>query len=95
MNRLLYNTIRTKAVRLINKAVKATRSTGPRPFHTLFINIIIKVRATSGLPFGLTDTMGAVDSGAISPLLRTSGSACCPWAQVSHHVEGPTRSNER
>ena len=55
----------------------------------------LQVRATSGLLFGLIDTMGAVDSGAITPLLRTSGSACCPWAQVSHYVEGPTRRNER
>ena len=28
----------------------------------------------------------AVDSGAITPLLRTTGSACCPWAQVNHYV---------
>ena len=55
----------------------------------------LQVRATSGLLFGLIDTMGAVDSGAITPLLRTSGSACCPWAQVSHYVEGPTVSNKR
>ena len=55
----------------------------------------LQVRATSGLLFGLIDTMCAVDSGAIMPLLRTSGSACCPWAQVSHYVEGPTRRNER
>ena len=55
----------------------------------------LQVRSTSGLLFGLIDTMGAVNSGAITPLLRTSGSACCPWAQVSHYVEGPTRSNER
>ena len=45
-----------------------------------------RVRATSGLLFGLIDTMGAVDSGAITPLLRTSGSSCCPWAQVNHYT---------
>ena len=39
----------------------------------------LQARATSGLLFGLIDTIGAVDSGAITPLLRTSGSACCPW----------------
>lgn len=39
----------------------------------------LQVRATSGLLFGLIDTMGAVDSGAITPLLLTSVSACCPW----------------
>ena len=55
----------------------------------------LQVRATSGLLFGLIDTMGAVDSGAITPLLRTSGSSCCPWAQVNHYIDGPTRSNER
>ena len=67
-----------------------------RPKMELFVvGTSLQVRVTSGLPFGLTDTMGAVDSGAITPLLRTSGSACCPWAQVSHYVEGPTRSNER
>jgi hypothetical protein len=32
----------------------------------------VVVRATSGLLFGLIDTMGSVDSGAITPLLRTS-----------------------
>ena len=37
----------------------------------------------------------AVDSGAITPLLRTSGSACCPWAQVNYYVEGPTKSDKR
>ena len=59
-----------------------------RPKMELFVvGTSLQVRVTSGLPFGLTDTMGAVDSGAITPLLRTSGSACCPWAQVSHYVK--------
>ena len=67
-----------------------------RPKMELFVvGTSLQVRVTSGLPFGLTDTMGAVDSGAITPLLRTSGSACCPWAQVSHYIDGPTRSDER
>ena len=67
-----------------------------RPKMDLFVvGTSLQVRATSGLLFGLIDTMGAVDSGAITPLLRTSGSACCPWAQVSHYVEGPTMSNKR
>ena len=55
----------------------------------------LQVRATSRLLLVLIDTMGAVDSGAITPLLRTSGSSCCPWAQVNHYIDGPTRSNER
>ena len=61
----------------------------------LVVGSSLQVRATRGLLFGLIDTMSAVDSGAITPLLRTSGSACCPWAQVNHHVDGLTRSNER
>ena len=39
--------------------------------------------------------MSAVGSGAITPLLRTSGLACCPWAQVNHYVEGSTKSDKR
>ena len=67
-----------------------------RPKMDLFVvGTSLQVRATSGLLFGLIDTMGAVDSGAITPLLRTSGSSCCPWAQVNHYIDGPTRSNER
>ena len=63
-----------------------------RPKMDLFVvGSSLQVRATRGLLFGLIDTMSAVDSGAITPLLRTSGSACCPWAQVNHHVDGLTR----
>ena len=67
-----------------------------RPKMDLFVvGSSLQVRATRGLLFGLIDTMSAVDSGAITPLLRTSGLACCPWAQVNHYVEGSTKSDKR
>ena len=41
-----------------------------RPKMDLFVvGTSLQVRATSGLLFGLIDTMGAVDSGAITPHL--------------------------
>jgi hypothetical protein len=52
--------------------------TGPK-MDLFVVGSSLQVRATRGLLFGLIDTMSAVDSGAITPLLRTSGSACCPW----------------
>ena len=58
----------------------ASAKNRPPPKMDLFVvGSSLQVRATRGLLFGLIDTMSAVDSGAITSLLRTSGSACCPW----------------